>query len=250
MVSSGEELYFNFTSDHVQQGRGFLASWREVDGEISGTAASDQYQVTYPTAFIESSPETICLELFNGNSDGASFNVKVFAEKTNGQQNNEHWKFDQTETLQQMREILPRNVKDKCFQLTLPRTEGVTKGLLEIEIKSESLDIRTFREITIYQQEIYPLLQTDKGHYKAKDQVKFRVLLLDHNLAPTEQLRSIDEIWVEDPRNRRIAQWKDVVRFLVKQLPRRCMFKQKIFLVAGPWVAPERDQTVRGAGAG
>ena len=92
----------------------------------------------------------------------------------------------------------------------------MSKGLLEIEIRSddERLDVRTFREITIYQQEIYPLLQTDKGQYKAKDKVKFRVLLLDQNLKPTKHLDTIDEIWVEDPRNRRIAQWKDSVSSL------------------------------------
>ena len=214
VVSRAEELYFNFTSDRVQQGRGFLASWREVDGEISARTASDQYQVTFPTAFIQGSPETVCVELFDGNRQGASFSVKVFAEKSNAQQNNNNWKLDQNEALQHIREILPRNVKDKCFQLTLPRAEGVAKGLLEIQIKSRTLeeDIKIFREITILQQEIYPLIQTDKGHYKAKDEVKFRVLLLDHNLAPSGGLRTIDEIWVEDPRNRRIAQWKDVVR--------------------------------------
>ena len=164
------------------------------------------------------------MELFNGNRQGARFTVKVFAEKTEDHQNNENWKFNQTDALRQMREILPRNVKDKCFQLTLPRTKGVTKGLLQIEIKSGRLDIKTFREITIYQQEIYPLIQTDKGHYKAKDQVKFRVLLLDHNLKPTEDMRTIDEIWVADPRNRRIAQWKDVVRKNIFSLPKRCIF--------------------------
>ena len=210
MVSSGEELYFNFTSDHVQQGRGFLASWREVDGEISLNTLTDQYQVTYPTAFIQGSPETICVELLAGNIAGASVNINVFAEKTESQ----NWRFAENVALQQLRETMQRKVKEKCFLVTLPRSEGVTKGLLEIEIKSDdgALDIKTFREITIYQPEIYPLIQTDKGHYKAKDKVKFRILLLDHNLAPTEDLRTIDEIWVVDPRNRRIAQWTDVVR--------------------------------------
>ena len=216
VVSSGEELHFNFTTDRVQEGRGFLASWREVDGEISSKTNSDQYQVTYPTAFIEGAPETICVELFDGNKSGARFSAKVYAEKTNAKQNTETWKFDENEPLQQIRETLARNVKEKCFQLTLPRSEGVVKGLLEIEIKSVDrvLDIKTFREITIYQQEIYPLIQTDKGHYKAKDQVKFRILLLDQNLKPNDDLRTIEEVWVEDPRNRRIAQWKDLVNIL------------------------------------
>ena len=154
------------------------------------------------------------MELFDGNKSGARFSAKVYAEKTNAKQNTENWKFDENEPLQQIRETLARNVKEKCFQLTLPRSEGVVKGLLEIEIKSVdgALDIKTFREITIYPQEIYPLIQTDKGHYKANDEVKFRILLLDQDLKPSEELRTIDEVWVEDPRSRRIAQWKDVVR--------------------------------------
>ena len=96
------------------------------------------------------------MELFDGNKSGARFSAKVYAEKTNAKQNTENWKFDENEPLQQIRETLARNVKEKCFQLTLPRSEGVVKGLLEIEIKSvdRALDIKTFREITIYQQEI------------------------------------------------------------------------------------------------
>ena len=92
-------------------------------------------------------------------------------------------------------------------------TSANSSPLLEIEIKSNDglLNIRTFKKITILPREIYPLIQTDKGHYKAKDEVKFRILLLDHDLKPVQDLKSVDEIWVEDPRNRRIAQWKDAV---------------------------------------
>ena len=54
------------------------------------------------------------------------------------------------------------------------------------------------------------MIQTDKGHYKANDPVKFRLLVLDKNLKPPDDLRTIEEIWVEDPRNRRVAQWKEV----------------------------------------
>ena len=113
---------------------------------------------------------------------------------------------------------MEKSVKNKCFDLTLPKSPKVSKGLLEIDIKSDdgSLDIKKFKEITIYKQEIYPLIQTDKGHYKAKDRVKFRIILLDHNLKPSKDLKSIAEVWVEDPRNRRIAQWKNLVCKYIK----------------------------------
>ena len=128
--------------------------------------------------------------------------------------NTTSWMFrSNNQAIVEMEAKMEKYERNKCFQLTLPKSEGVSKGLLEIEIQSddERLDVRTFREIAIYQQEIYPLLQTDKGQYKAKDKVKLRILLLDHNLKPTPHLNTIDEIWVEDPRNRRIAQWKDTV---------------------------------------
>ena len=128
--------------------------------------------------------------------------------------NTTSWMFrSNNQAIVEMEAKMEKYERNKCFQLTLPKSEGVSKGLLEIEIQSddERLDVRTFREIAIYQQETYPLLQTDKGQYKAKDKVKLRILLLDHNLKPTPHLNTIDEIWVEDPRNRRIAQWKDAV---------------------------------------
>ena len=59
-----------------------------------------------------------------------------------------------------------------------------------------SYSVNAFKEITILEKENYPLIQTDKGIYKAKDDVKFRVLLVDHNLKPSDE--TIDELWVED----------------------------------------------------
>merc|ERR1719412_2401760 len=103
VVSSQEELYFNFTSDRVQQGRGFLASWREVDGEISLNTPTDQYQVTYPTAFIQGSPETICVELLEGNIAGASVNINVFAEKSERWSGDGVWRFAENVALLQLR---------------------------------------------------------------------------------------------------------------------------------------------------
>ena len=99
--------------------------------------------------------------------------------------------------------------KPACFDFTLPKTKA-SKGLLNIKVnfKDSSYSVNSFKEITILKKENYPLIQTEKWQYKAKDDVKFRVLLVDHNLKPSD-VDTIDEIWVEDPRNRRIVQWKD-----------------------------------------
>ena len=178
---------------------------------------SDSYMISHPGVFVEETPETVCTKLLQESPVAANLTLRLFPEKpgtsvTSG----DSWLFrGSNEPARQLESRLEAGEREKCLQLSLPRSsQGTASGLLEVEIQSEdgSLDIRTFREISIYQQEIYPLIQTDKGHYKAKDQVKFRVLLLDQDLKPSEELRTIDEVWVEDPRSRRIAQWKDVVR--------------------------------------
>ena len=184
--------------------------------------------ITHPGVFIEETPETICTKLLQETQVAASLAVRVFPEKPDDSQTGDNWVFPgSNKPLLEVETRIEGAERDKCLQLSVPRTAGTARALLEIEIKSEdgSLDILAFKEISIYQEELYPMIQTDKGHYKAKDQVKLRLLLLDQNLKPPENLRTIDEIWVEDPRNRRIAQWKAVVtEFIFKNILKRSIF--------------------------
>ena len=179
---------------------------------------SDSYMITHPGVFIEESPEKVCIKLLQETPVAAILTVRVFPEKTLTEDSltGGDWLFpgSSTKPLVEVETSLEEDERNKCLQLVLPKSEEPSGGLLELEVKSEDgrLDMMAFKEISIYKKEIYPLLQTDKGHYKAKDRVKFRVLLLDENLKPPEDLETIDEIFVEDPRNRRIAQWKKVVR--------------------------------------
>ena len=175
-------------------------------------------------------------------TSAARLTVRVFPENSEDSESDESWMFsDSNKPLLQLGSRLEEDEREKCLQLALPKSKRTANdgGLLEIEIKSEdgSMDVMVFKEISIYQQETYMMIQTDKGHYKAKDKVKFRILVLDQNLKPPGELSTIDEIWVEDPMNRRIAQWKEVVR---DNQWRLCLLSLKIFLVARPWVASER----------
>ena len=201
---------------------------------------SDSYMITHPGVFIEETPERVCIKLLQEKPLAARLTVRVFPE--NSGVSEESWVFrDSNKPLLQLGSRLEEDEREKCLQLALPKSKKTANdgGLLEIEIKSEdgSMDVMVFKEISIYQQETYMMIQTDKGHYKAKDKVKFRILVLDQNLKPPGELRTIDEIWVEDPMNRRIAQWKEVVR---DNQWRLCLLSLNIFLVARPWVASER----------
>ena len=218
MVSSEETLFFNFTTDKVQEKQGFLASWQEVDQnfELETKEENGKYYLSYPTAFIEDSPEKVCVELFEKLNSDVTVSTKVYAyddrnhEEETGEKDVK-WTFDQKPIIQEEIRISSSEAV-KCFDLTIPETNLASKGLVNFELKSEdsTFHVNNFQSISIYQKEKYPLIQTDKGQYKAGDIVKFRVLVLDHELKPAE-VKEADEIWISDPKSRRIVQWKKKV---------------------------------------
>ena len=155
------------------------------------------------------------MELFNNVESDVTVTYKVFPylDRSSEDDDNEgSWEFKQEPTISGQTK-LSIGEKNKCFSITLPKSSpSVSKGLVNFELKSDDskFNSKNFRSIAIYQKENYPLIQTDKGQYKAGDIVKFRILVLDHNLKPTEA-KQVDEIWVENPKNSRIQQWKDKV---------------------------------------
>jgi len=205
VTSTAEDLSFNFKTDGVQESMGFLASWQEVDDVITKADEEGKYLISFPSSFIEDSPEKICIELFDTEKSDARMTAQVFI---NDEEKKNSWIFGDSPIEKQSIDIKAEE-NLKCFEFQLPET-AAGKGLLNINVNFEDsvYSVNSFKEITILKKETYPLIQTDKGQYKAKDVVKFRVLLVDQDLKPSE-VEMIDELWVEDPRNRRIAQWKD-----------------------------------------
>jgi len=203
VTSSAEDLSFNFKTDGVQESLGFLASWKEVGDSTEQADTEGKYLISFPRSFIEESPEKICIELFDSDKSDGTIETQVFI---NDGEDKESWIFGESPVEKQTIEIKAEE-KLKCFDFTLPKTKE-SKGLLNIKVnfKDSTYSVNSFKEITVLKKENYPLIQTDKGQYKAKDDVKFRVLLVDHNLKPSE-IKTIEELWIEDPRNRRIVQW-------------------------------------------
>ena len=148
-----------------------------------------------------------------------TYKVYPYLDRSSEEKDNEgSWQFKQEPTISD-RVKLSNGEKSKCFFITLPKSSpSVSKGLVNFELKSDDskFNSKNFRSIAIYQKENYPLIQTDKGQYKAGDIVKFRILILDHNLKPTDA-KQVDEIWVENPKSSRIQQWKDQVKLLQLQ---------------------------------
>ena len=103
----------------------------------------------------------------------------------------------------------------------------VAEGISGLIFKNEStLKIET-KAVSIF-------IQTDKAIYKPGDSIKFRVLVLDHDLKPVP-LTSDDKqlsIYVTDPEKNRIRQWLRVT-------PKKGVFSSEVQLtelaVLGKW---------------
>jgi len=250
VVSSKEYLFFNFTSDRVQEGQGFLASWEQVEEDYTNNNLESEgtFYISYPTSFIEESPEKICIELFQDMEADVHLKSQFYIEKksekdSSSVESENGWIFEDSHTpvLQNDLKLRPgENIK--CFDVKLPKTNSASKGLVNFEIESDDsrLSFKTYKSISIYQQENYPLIQTDKGQYKAKDTIKFRVVILNHELAPSAEVKTVDELWIQDPKNRRMVQWKKVdlnqgllqENFTLSEEPE--LGEWKVHFVAGP----------------
>ncbi|GBN42467.1 hypothetical protein AVEN_85951-1 [Araneus ventricosus] len=69
--------------------------------------------------------------------------------------------------------------------------------------------IEAEKEVLIRHSSVVTFIQTDKPIYKPGQTVRFRVLPLDSQLKPLE-LNKKGDIWVQDPSDVRVAQWKQV----------------------------------------
>ena len=87
-----------------------------------------------------------------------------------------------------------------CLEIVVPETvkgdAAILKISLQILVSPVNLErvaflmpqyqgskmVTKYESVKLLKKENYLLVQTDKGQYKAKDTVKFRVLALDHDL--------------------------------------------------------------------
>jgi len=198
VVSSGPSLRFHFKTDSVQEHSGFLASWEEVDAEFTIDDADSEgvYLLSFPGSFLEETPDKVCVEVFQLGQWTIETSVLLSGEKI--------WL--KSPVVKENIKMNP-NETNNCFSLTIPKSKQ-DKALLNIKMKrNNNLVVDEYKTINLLKTEHYPLIQTDKGQYKAGDRVKYRLMIVDHDLLPVPL--EVEEIWVEDPRSRRIAQWKN-----------------------------------------
>ena len=98
-----------------------------------------------------------------------------------------------------------------CKEMNLPSDFEADSAVMEAKGSFEGSDYKFLSYKSVRALKVQPqiLVQTDKSEYRPKQTVKLRVMALTYELRPSS-LERIHEVWVANPRNDRLAQWKDV----------------------------------------
>nr|XP_021488326.1 murinoglobulin-2-like [Meriones unguiculatus] len=149
--------------------------------------------VLVPSQLLTETPEKICLHLYHLNET-----VTVTATLLYGWGN---------------RSLFNELVVDKdlfrCVSFTLPRLSlSEEKVSLSVHIKGPTHEFSKKTVVLVKNKESVVFLQTDKPVYKPGQSVNFRVVSMDKNLHPLNELFPV--VYIEDPKTNRIMQWQNI----------------------------------------
>nr|XP_055136704.1 pregnancy zone protein [Symphalangus syndactylus] len=154
------------------------------------SSAEPQYMVLVPSLLHTEAPKKGCVLLSHLNET-----VTVSASLESGSKN---------------RSLFTDLVVEKdlfhCVSFTLPRISASSEvAFLSIRIKGPTQDFRKKNTVLVKNTQSVVFVQTDKPMYKPGQTVRFRVVSVDENFHPRNEL--IPLIYLENPRRNRIAQW-------------------------------------------
>ncbi|TRY81376.1 hypothetical protein DNTS_021192, partial [Danionella cerebrum] len=95
-----------------------------------------------------------------------------------------------------------------CFSFQAPRVDGDSIQRLRVEVQGKSFKMTEERKVLFRSYLPLTFIQTDKPLYNPGQTVNFRVVTLDVDLVPLDQMYSL--VVVEDNNNIRVAQWTNV----------------------------------------
>ncbi|GAB1291243.1 Murinoglobulin-1 [Apodemus speciosus] len=156
------------------------------------------YMVLVPSQLYTETPEKICLHLYHLNET-----VTVTASLVS------HWG---------RKDLFDELVVDKdmfqCVSFTIPRlSPSDEEASLDVNIKGPTHIFSKRNLVLVKNKESVVFVQTDKPVYKPGQTVKFRVVSVDKNLHPLNELRTLSQFplaYIEDPKMNRIMQWRDI----------------------------------------
>ncbi|XP_029110202.1 alpha-2-macroglobulin-like protein 1 [Scleropages formosus] len=157
-----------------------------------GCASRDPaFLVTFPAVIPAGSPGMLCAHLLYPNE---SLRMNVFLDDES-----------QSTTLLAKTTKMPFF---SCFQFQAPGVKEASVQSIRVEVRGSRFVLRDQRKVMFQPVRPSTFIQTDKPVYKPGQTVYFRVVTLDMNLVPVDQL--YDTVYLEDPNNNRIDEWNNI----------------------------------------
>uniref|UniRef100_H0UT45 Alpha-2-macroglobulin n=1 Tax=Cavia porcellus TaxID=10141 RepID=H0UT45_CAVPO len=161
-----------------------------ADASISG---KPQYMVLVPSLLHSGTPEKICLLLTQLNE---TVTVKA-----------------SLDTIRENGSLFMNMVAEKdlfqCVAFTVPQSpypEAVM--FLTVEVEGPTHGFRSRKTVLVKSKDSLVFVQTDKPIYKPGQTVKARVVSLDENFRPLNELFPL--IFIQDPKGNRVMQWQNL----------------------------------------
>ncbi|XP_012588028.1 PREDICTED: alpha-2-macroglobulin [Condylura cristata] len=160
------------------------------DASISG---KPQYMVLVPSLLHGGTPEKSCLLLSYLNET-----VTVHAS---------------LESVRENRSLFTDLVAEKdlfhCVSFTVPASSSSEEAMFfTIHVKGPTQEFKRRTLVVVAKKENLVFVQTDKPIYKPEQTVQFRVVVLDENFHPLDELLPL--VYIEDPKGNRITQWQNL----------------------------------------
>nr|XP_010944683.1 alpha-2-macroglobulin-like isoform X2 [Camelus bactrianus] len=167
-----------------------LLVFLHTDASVSG---KPHYMVLVPSLLHTETPEQGCLVLSHLNEM-----VTVSAS---------------LESLRENRSLFTDVVAEKdllhCVSFTVPRSSFKEEVMfLTVHVKGPTHEFKKRTTVLVKNKESLVFVQTDKPTYKPGSPLKFRVVSLDENFRPLNELSPL--VYIEDPKGNRIAQWQNL----------------------------------------
>ncbi|XP_074966839.1 ovostatin-like [Phalacrocorax aristotelis] len=96
----------------------------------------------------------------------------------------------------------------QCFNFTIPPASSAPLAFISFSAKGTTVSLEQRRSVMIWNTESIVFVQTDKPTYKPGQSVMFRVVALDFNFKPVQEMYPL--IAIQDPQGNRIFQWQNV----------------------------------------
>ncbi|XP_053925174.1 alpha-2-macroglobulin isoform X2 [Cuculus canorus] len=160
-----------------------------VPGDAS-PATEPQYMVLLPSVIHTDSPEKVCVQLTHLNE---SVTLSAMLEY-------------QGENRSLINDVVSEKDTFTCVPFSLPKSNSPSPvTFMSVMVKGATLEFRSRRLVLVENSESLIFVQTDKPIYKPGQTVLFRIVSLDKDFYPLNEVLPL--VFVEDPKNNRLYQW-------------------------------------------